>query len=295
MSQLALPRLVRLLALATPLMTTESYGQLVWNQEMDDYSAILPLTLDNNVYRVRAKPPEGVTPQEISCDIGITGTVLTDQRGTSAADSGEKVVSELREHDDIDVQFTDRMHAGSHDWVGNRIVEKYDFDCGINIKYQTKLHIAQVEIRVGYILPSGDIEGLTWNKLRRKQQILRQQIAKCSRQRNEIADLQSQHNMLVNSGSNSVERTAYLAKAASVERTIARKQKFVTREDEFRRDLDAFASLDEYLKTKIHGCQVYIHFHHDGETLPVDVDDLKRSRVRPIQVFEASNDPILNR
>ncbi|MEX2308134.1 MAG: hypothetical protein WD738_11105, partial [Pirellulales bacterium] len=66
-------------------------------------------------------------------------------------------------------------------------------------------------------------------------------------------------------------------------------------QEEFRRDLDAFVSIEEYLKTKVHGCQVFVHFHHDGKTLPVDIDDLKRSRVRPIQVFEYGKDPVRKR
>ena len=133
--------------LMASMFAAKASAQLVWNQEMDKYSAILPLTLDNNVYRVRAKPPEGVEPRDIICEIGITGTVLTDQRGTSASDPGEKVVSDLRNYDDIDVQFADRVFTGNRDYVGNRIVQKYDFDCGINIKYQTKAKVAQVEIR----------------------------------------------------------------------------------------------------------------------------------------------------
>ena len=268
------------------LFAVDTNAQLVWNQSMDKYSAIVPLTLDNNVVRVRAKPPAGITVQEINCDIGITGTVLTDQRGTSAGDAGEKVLSSLQEYDDIDVQFSDRVYTGNRDYVGNRVIRKYDFDCGINIKYQTKLKIAQLEIRVGYVLPSGDVEGLTWSKLRRKQRIYNQNIAKCGVWRNDIADLRSQCSYLLSSAENDVERTVNQAKAASLQRKIDRMSRFVAREDEFRRDLAAFRSLDEYLKTKIHGCQVYVHFHHNGETLPVDIDELKRSRVRPIQVFE---------
>src|SRR4051794_6688625 len=72
------------------LLVTSASAQLVWNQKMEKYSAILPLTLEDDVYRVRAKPPEGVAPSDINCDIGITGTVLTDQRGTSAGETGEK-------------------------------------------------------------------------------------------------------------------------------------------------------------------------------------------------------------
>lgn len=297
MSRFTLMWLVHFLAFGpiTFIFIGEANGQLVWNQEMDKYSAILPLTLDNNVYRVRAKPPKDVTPQEINCEIGITGTVLTDQRGTSAVEPAEKVLSSLQEYDDIDVQFTDRVYTGNRDYAGNRIIEKYDFDCGINVKYQTKLKIAQLEIRVGYVLPSGDVEGLTWSKIRRKQRIYRSNIAKCGIQRREIADLQAQCSHLASSAGNHVERTVNYAKIASLERSIDRKQKFVAREDQFKRDLAAFASLDEYLKTKIHGCHVYVHFHHNGKTLAVDLDELKRSRVRPIQVFEPSRDPVLTR
>jgi hypothetical protein len=117
---------------------TVSRAQLVWQQSMDQYSAILPLTLDNNVYRIRAKPPAGITPQEVYCDIGITGTALTDQRGTSATDTGEKVVGGLLEHDDIDVQFTDRVFTGHHTDTGDRIIRKYDFDCGIPSRFFCK-------------------------------------------------------------------------------------------------------------------------------------------------------------
>src|SRR5690242_5361910 len=71
-------------------------AQLVYQQKMDHYSAILPLTLDNDVIRVRCKPPEGLAPRDINCDVGITGTVLTDQRGTSSSDPGQKVLTALR-------------------------------------------------------------------------------------------------------------------------------------------------------------------------------------------------------
>src|SRR5687767_13965485 len=95
--------------LLASLISAQASAQLVYQQQMDTYSAILPMTLDNNVYRIRAKPPKGIVPQEIICDIGITGTVLTDQRGTSASESGEKAVGGLRELDNIDVMFTDRV------------------------------------------------------------------------------------------------------------------------------------------------------------------------------------------
>lgn len=278
-------------AIANPLS-----AQLVWQQKMDQYSAILPLTLDNNVYRIRAKPPEGVVPQEINCDIGITGTVLTDQRGTSASDSGEKVVSGLLEHDDIDVQFTDRVFTGHHTWRGDRIIRKYDFDCGINVKYENKKKVAQLEIRVGYVLPSGDIEGLTWAKLRRKERIYAQNIAKCAKCRREINALERDRSHLASVGpDHQVQQIHLQAKLSSIARKIDRLTKFVSREEEFRRDLAAFTSIQEYLKTKVHGTQVYVHFHHNGTTLPVDTADLKRSRVRPIQVFEEGKDPIKNR
>ena len=270
-------------------------AQLVWNQQMDRYSVVVPLTLDNNVYRIRAKPPEGVKPSDISCDIGITGTVLTDQRGTSPGDPGEKVATGLMSHDDIDVQFADRVYTGYHNLVGDRIIRKYDLDCGINIKYQNLKNVAQVEIRVGYVLPSGDIEGLTWAKLRRKQRIFQRNLQKCARFRSDIRDLESQYRVLVSSGSNHVERSTNQARAESLKRKADRMQKFVSREQEFERDLAAFQSLNEYLKTKVHGCQVFVHFHYEGETLPADLDDLKRSHVRPIQVFEEGKDPILAR
>lgn len=270
-------------------------AQLTWDQQMDDYSAILPLTLENSVYRVRAKPPEGIMPQDIICDIGITGTVLTDQRGTSASDRGEKVVGGLLEHDDIDVQFADRVFSGNRDLVGNRIIDRYDFDCGINIKYENKKKVAQVEIRVGYVLPSGDIEGLTWAKIRRKQRHLEKCIAKCATYKDDIVTLQNEARSLIGSASNSVERMRANARITGINRQIRNRQDYVLREAEFRRDLSAFATLNEYLKTKIHGCQVYVHFHHNGTTLPVDIDELKRARVRPIQVFDPSNDPILTR
>jgi hypothetical protein len=270
-------------------------AQLVWQQEMKEYSAVLPLNLTENVYRIRAKPPDDVRVQDVQCDIGITGTVLTDQRGTSAVEPGEKVVSSLMEHDDIDVYFTDRVNTGNRDYAGNRILQHYNFDCGINIKYQTKVKVAQVEIRVGYILPSGDIEGLTWAKIRRKKRIYQRNIAKCGVQRREITDLEKQYTAVAATGGNHVQRRLNDIKIAGLKRSIDRKQRFVAREEEFRRDLAAFASLEEYLKTKVNGCHVYVHFHHNGETLPVDIDELQRARIRPIQVFDVSSDPILNR
>src|SRR4051812_43153810 len=153
----------------TALSVTKANAQLVWNGEkMDTYSAVLPLSLENDVYRIRCKPPEGVQPRDITCDIGITGTVLTDQRGTSSSSPGAKVLGDLRGHDRVDVQFADRVYTDKRDYANNRIVQKYDFDCGINVKYENKLKLAQLEIRVGYVLPSGDREGFTWHKLRTK-------------------------------------------------------------------------------------------------------------------------------
>jgi hypothetical protein len=286
---------VAALGIIVAVLVVEARAQLVWNQEMKEYSAILPLTLNEDVYRIRAKPPQDVRVQDINCDIGITGTVLTDRRGTSHGDAGEKVASSLIEHDDIDVYFTDRVNTGNRDYAGNRIIQKYDLDCGINIKYQTKLKVAQVEIRLGYILPSGDIEGLTWAKLKRKQRIYNQNIAKCGIARRDIAELERQRTYLAAPVDNHVQRGANDMKIASLQRQIERKQKFASREDEFRRDLAAFLSLDEYLKTKVNGCQVYVHFHYNGKTLPVDIDELKRDRIRPIQVFDVASDPILNR
>lgn len=276
-------------------MATEASAQLVWNQKMDTYSAILPLTLDNDVNRIRAKPPEGIAPREIFCDIGITGTVLTDQRGTSAAEPAEKVVRGLMAHDNIDVHFSDRVFTGYHTLVRDRIIQRYDFDCGINLKYENKKKVAQVEIRVGYVLPSGDIEGLTWAKLLRKKRLYAQNLAKCARYRRDIASLRQEWNALERSHiDNNVQQMRVSARKTGISRQINRLTKFTSREDEFRRDLAAFTSLDEYLKTKVIGCQVFVHFHYDGETLPVDLDELKRSRVRPIQVFEVTKDPIKN-
>ena len=199
------------------------------------------------------------------------------------------------EYDDIDVYFSDRVFSGNRDYTGNRIIDHHDFDCGINIKYQTKVKVAQVEIRIGYILPSGDVEGLTWAKLRRKQRIYRQNINKCGIAKREIDDLERQSTYLANAGSNYVERGSNDMKISSLQKKIERKHRFIAREDEFRRDLAAFINLEEYLKTKVNGCHVYVHFHHDGKTLPVDIDELKRARIRPIQVFDIANDPILNR
>lgn len=217
--------------LLTSLLVTRASAQLVWNQEMDEYSAILPLTLDNNVYRIRAKPPEGITPPEINCDIGITGTVLTDQRGTSAGDPGEKVLGGLRGRDDIDVQFTDRVFTGDRDFVGNRIIEKYDFDCGINVQYENLKKVAQLEIRVGYVLPSGDIEGLTWAKLRRKQRIYQQNIAKCGRYKRDIVDLERESEAL-GAGDNDVLQMRINARRSGIARQIARLEKYASREEE---------------------------------------------------------------
>ena len=174
------------------LLVTAASAQLVWNTKMDKFSAILPLTLEEDVYRVRAKPPEGVSPLDINCDIGITGTVLTDQRGTSAGDPGQKVLSSLRHYDDIDVEFSDRVFTGYHTYTGDRIIQKYDLACGINVQYENKKKVAQLEIRVGYVLPSGDREGLTWSKLRRKVRQLDQNISKCENCSNAIDDLIAQ-------------------------------------------------------------------------------------------------------
>jgi hypothetical protein len=277
------------------VLVTQATAQLVWNQQMDEYSAILPLTLDNDVIRVRAKPPKDVAPAEITCDIGVTGTVLTDQRGTSANEQGEKVLGGLRHADDIDVFFTDRVFSGDRDWVGNRVIDGYDFDCGINIQYENKKKVAQLEMRVGYILPSGDIEGLTWAKLNRKRRQYALNIAKCERYRRDIANLQSDYSSLSSAAAeNAVQQTRVNARMAGISRQIGRLERYVSREDSFRRDLAAFIRIEEYLKTKLNGTQVYVHFQHNGDTLPVDIDELKRSRIRPIQVFEPSKDPIKN-
>lgn len=277
------------------LLASHASAQLAWNQKMDRYSAILPLTLEDDVYRVRAKPPEGVTPSDINCDIGITGTVLTDQRGTSEGDPGQKVLSGLQGHDRIDVQFSDRVFTGYHTLAGDRIIHKYDLDCGINIKYQNMKKVAQVEIRVGYVLPSGDIEGLTWAKLSRKLRQFDQNLDKCANCKRDINSLQNERSRLANSNpENNVQQMRIQARMTGIATQIRRLDNFANREDEFRRDMAAFKSIEEYLKTKVTGCQVYVHFHHDGKTLPVDIDDLKRSHVRPLQVFEETKDPIKN-
>jgi hypothetical protein len=286
-------RMFASLMFLTTLLLSEAGAQLVWNQKMQKYSAILPLTLEDDVYRVRAKPPEGVKPSDINCDIGITGTVLTDQRGTSAGEAGEKVVSGLMGHDRIDVQFSDRVFTGYHNLVGDRIIQKYDLDCGINVKYQNLKKVAQVEIRVGYVLPSGDIEGLTWSKLNRKLRQFDQNLDKCANCKRDIANLQSERNQLANTNvDNHVQEMRIKARMTGISTQIRRLDDFASREDEFRRDLAAFKSVNEYLKTKVNGCQVFVHFHYNGKTLPVDIDDLKRSHVRPLQVFEETKDPI---
>jgi len=278
------------------VLVAEARAQLVWDMEMDTYSAILPLTLEENVYRIRAKSPEGIAPLDINCDIGITGTVLTDQRGTSAGEPGEKVLGSLMHKDTVDVMFSDRVYTGHRTRVGDRIIQKYDFDCGINVKYLNKKKVAQVEIRVGYVLPSGDVEGLTWAKIRRKQRLLGQNIARCARCERDIAGLESERSSLVNSGAdNQVQVMRINARLTGIQRQIDRLAKFHSQEDEFRRDLAAFTGLEEYLKTKVNGCQVYVHFHHSGKALPVDIAELKRSRIRPVQVFEEGKDPIKKR
>lgn len=282
-----------LFALLSFFSVMEASAQLVYQQKMDNYSAILPMTLDNDVYRVRCKPPEGVAPHDINCDVGITGTVLTDQRGTSTSDPAQKVATGLRGHDRIDVQFADRVFTDKHDLAGNRIIRKNDFDCGINIKYENKAKVAQLEIRIGYILPSGDIEGLTWAKLARKRRAFAQNIALCNRCQNEIANLETERaNLQSSDADNAVQRSLIHARLTGINHMIDRKSKYADRKDEFERDLAAFTSIEEYLKTKVIGCQVFVHFHHNNETLPVDVEELKRSRLRPIQVFELAKDPI---
>ena len=109
------------------------------------------------------------------------------------------MASGLRSYDNVD--RSDRVNTGNHDYVGNRIIQKYDFDCGINIKYQNKLKIAQVEIRVGYVLPSGDREGLTWSKLAQKRRTFAHNIVRCEQCRRDIADLQSQRSSLQSASS----------------------------------------------------------------------------------------------
>jgi hypothetical protein len=270
-------------------------AQLVWQQKMEKYSAILPLTLDNDVLRIRAKPPTGVAPRDIICDIGITGTVLTDERGTSANETGEKVLGGLMHYDDIDVQFTDRVFTGDRDYNANRIIEGYDFDCGINVQYENKKKVAQLELRIGYVLPSGDMEGLTWAKLSRKRRQYAQNIAKCERYRRDIANLESERATLTSvSAENGVQQMRMNARFSGISRQIGRLERFVSKEDAFRRDLASFVRIEEYLKTKVNGSQVFVHFHHNGKTLPVDIDELRRSRIRPIQVFEHGKDPIKN-
>ena len=280
--------------LLTSLLLAEASAQIVWNgQKMDKYSAILPLTLDNDVYRIRCKPPEGVPPRDITCDIGITGTVLTDQRGTSSSDAGSKVLTDLRGHDNIDVQFADRVYTDNRDGVGNRIVQKYNFDCGINVKYENKLKIAQVEIRVGYVLPSGDREGFTWTKVNTKRRQFVRNIAKCDQYEHDIVDLEGARSSLLSiRPDNGVQQGLIQMKLDGIARSIDRKRRYASRRQIFERDLAAFATVTEYLKTKINGCQVYVLFRHNDETLPVNIDELKRSRIRPIQVFEYAKDPI---
>ena len=188
------------------------------------------------------------------------------------------------------------MNTGNHDYVGNRIIQKYDFDCGINIKYQNKLKIAQVEIRLGYVLPSGDREGLTWSKLAQKRRTFTQNIVRCEQYQRDIADLQSQRSSLQSASSdNAVQANLKLARWTGISPMIDRKSKFADRKEEFERDLAAFNSMNEYLKTKITGTQVYVHFQYKDETLPVNIDELKRNRIRPIQVFEDAKDPIKQR
>src|SRR5688572_27975935 len=116
-------------ALFASLLVVDAAAQLVFQQEMKKQSAILPLTLDNDVYRIRAKPPAGIEVRDIKCDIGITGTMLNDQRGTSAVDPGQKVVGDLWSRDDIDVYFTDRVNSDRRDSNANRIIDIYSFDC----------------------------------------------------------------------------------------------------------------------------------------------------------------------
>ena len=52
--------------LLSSFFATEAAGQLVYQQKLDKYSAILPLTLDDDVYRVRCKPPDGVAPRDVT-------------------------------------------------------------------------------------------------------------------------------------------------------------------------------------------------------------------------------------
>jgi hypothetical protein len=280
----------------TWFFVAEANAQLVWNGEkMEKSSAILPLSLENEVYRIRCKPPEGVKPRDSTCDFGITGTGLTDQRGTSSTDAGAKVLGDLRGHDNIDVQFADRVYTDKHDYANNRIVQKYDFDCGINVKYQNKLKIAQLEIRVGYVLPSGDREGFSWTKINTKRRQFVTNIANCDRCEGDIVNLENtRNNLLAVRADNPAQQGLIGMKLDGIARQIDQKRRKAARKEIFERDLQAFASVQEYLKTKINGCQVYVRFRYDDKTLPVDIEELKRLRVRPIQVFENAKDPIKN-
>lgn len=45
------------------LLDQPATAQLSWDENMEKFSVVLSMTLDNNVYRVRAKPPKGVAPR----------------------------------------------------------------------------------------------------------------------------------------------------------------------------------------------------------------------------------------
>ncbi|MFL6543959.1 MAG: hypothetical protein ACJ8LM_02100, partial [Candidatus Udaeobacter sp.] len=120
-----------------------------------------------------------------------------------------------------------------------------------------------------------------------------QDINKCERCQKDMEDLTSQRaNLQAAVAANAVEKMHIISGLRGISLKMDRAAKYADRRGEFERDLAAFTSLEEYLKTKVTGCQVFVHFHHNADTLAVDVEELKRSRLRPIQVFEYAKDPV---
>jgi len=249
---------------------------------MDDYSAVVPLTLEKRVMRLVAAPPEGTKPNDIMCDIGVTGTVLTNARGVPSHGDPETVIRNMVNNDKVDVLFSDRyLHrrGGEH---------KTDFYVGLKVKYLTKLKVAQVEIRGVYSLPSGDLEPLTYKGALRKRRLLRQQLNKCNSAHRACPDLREE----VRGWERETQRgnNVHVAVASSqLHRSLGRLNKaerYASRIPEIERDLDAFNAIDEYLKVKIHGSAVYVRFHTRGETIPVDVGKLRKRKIIPIRVSQ---------
>jgi hypothetical protein len=134
---------------------------------------------------------------------------------------------------------------------------------------------------------------LTWAKIARKKRQLTQNVATCGTYQRDIDNLVRERDQLLSTAAdNAVQATLIKSRLGGISRLIDRRTKYVDRREEFERDLAAFVSIEEYLKAKLIGTQVSVRFDYKDQILPVDVDELKRNRLRPIQVFEDAKDPI---